>query len=266
MFSRAARAGLIPGLIVSVVLASALLVPTNQGAIRLVCGGYGYAGLCPFPDVIDVHPGAATIAGGTVVTIDGTDFNNIAPPGTKPIVKFGGVAATVASFTDTKIIAISPAHAAGVVDVTVTTFAGTSIVDSGDQFRYVSASYCALIDMSRAPTSWTKGHAQKFYVTVFNCGTKTWPATGYNRVDINVHFTTRLGSGYNTRQYWLTQSYKDLARNVAPNGSYAFTITLNPTFRGSVWLEAEMIKKHQLWFGRYLSRPAQFIYVAVIVH
>jgi hypothetical protein len=266
MFSRAAKAGLVPGLIVSLVLGAAMLVPTNQGPIHLVCGGYGYAGPCAVPDVTGVTPGAGPIFGGSTVTITGTDFNNVFPPTAKPVVMFDSTQATVVSFTDTTIIAISPAHAAGVVNVTVTTAAGTSVVDAGDQFRYVSASYCALINLSRAPTSWTKGVAQKFYVFVFNCGTKTWPATGYTRVDLNVHFTTRLGSGLNTRQYWLTQSYRDLARNVAPNASYAFTITLNPTFRGSVWLEAEMIKKHQLWFGRYLYRPAQFVYVAVTVH
>jgi hypothetical protein len=266
MFNKAARAGLIPGLIVSLVLASALLMPANQGAIRLVCGGYGYGGPCAVPDVRDVHPGAATIAGGTLVTIDGTDFNNIAPPATKPIVRFGGVAATVVSFTDTKIMAISPAHAAGVVDVTVTTAAGTSVPDPGDQFRYVSAKYCALIDMSRTPTSWSKGVAQKWYVSVFNCGTHSWPATGNDRVDISVHFTTKAGTGATTKASWLGNTYHNLSRSIAPNGSTQFAITLNPGFRGTVKVEGEMIVLHVLWFGRYLARPAQFAWVTVVVH
>jgi hypothetical protein len=252
-------------LIVSLVLVAATLVPTNQGAIHLVCGGYGY-GPCPIPDVTAVHPGAATIAGGTVVTINGTNFNNIAPPGTKPIVRFGGVAATVVSFTDTRITVISPAHAAGVVDVTVTTAAGTSVVDPGDQFRYVSAKYCALIDLSRAPTSWTKGHSMTFYVSAFNCGTHSWPATGNDRVDFSVHFTTVIGSGATTKRFWLGNTYHNLSRSVAPNGSATVAITLNPSFRGSVKLEAEMIVLHQLWFGRYLSRPAQEAWVTVVVH
>jgi hypothetical protein len=269
MFNRAARAGLVPGLIVSLVLASALLVPTNQGnGINLSCSGYGYPPPpCAAPDVFSVHPGAATIHGGTVVTITGTNFNNIAPPAVKPIVKFGGVAATVVSFTDSKITAIAPAHAAGVVDVTVTTAAGPSVVDPGDQYRYVSAPYCALFDFSRAPTSWTKGHAQKFYVYIFNCGTASWPTTGPHRIDINVHFTTRAGSGWNTQRYWLTQTYHNLTiASVRPNQTIAVAITLNPTFRGSVLLEAEMIKLHQFWFGRFLTRPSQFSWKSVVVH
>ena len=264
MFSRAARAGLIPGLIVSLVLASALLSPTNQGGIRLVCSGYGYGSPCPPPDVTRVTPSAGPIFGGSRVTITGTDFNNV--PSGKPTVMFDSKAATVLSFTDTQIIATSPSHSAGVVAVTVTTAAGTSIADADDNFRYVSASYCALIDMSRAPTSWTKGHAQKFYVSIFNCGTKSWPATGGSRVDINVHFTTKIGSGWNTSHSWLTMTYHNLSRTLAPNGSTLIAITINPTFRGAIKLEAEMVKLHQFWFGRYLYRPAQFPWVAVVVH
>ncbi|HEY2597931.1 MAG TPA: hypothetical protein VGJ79_05570, partial [Candidatus Dormibacteraeota bacterium] len=153
------------------------------------------------------------------------------------------------------------------VDVTVTTAAGTSIVDAGDQFRYVSAHYCALIDLSRAPTVWTKNRAQRFYVTIFNCGTRSWPATGYTRVDISVRFTTKAGSGYNTQRYWLPYfTYHNLDRNVAPNGYATLAITIKPNFRGTAKLEAEMIKLHQFWFGRYLYRPAQNVDVTVVVH
>lgn len=252
-----AAVGLVPGVVVAAVLgASYFAAPTPFHGTLVACS-YG----SPAPVVTNVTPAAGPIRGGTHVTITGTGFCN----GTD-VVFFGGRAATGLVFvSDTKLTATSPANAAGVVDVRVTNTGGTSAIAGGDKFRYVSATWCALIDMSRAPTSWTKGVAQKFYVYVFNCGRNTWPATGYTRVDINVHFTTKLGSGFNTQQYWKTMSYKDLVRNVAPNSSYAFTITLNPTFTGSVWLEAEMIKKHQLWFGRYVYRPAQFVYVAATV-
>jgi hypothetical protein len=262
MSNRALRAGLIPGLIVSLVLASALLLPTNQGNIRLVCAGY--PNVCSAPDVATVTPSAGPIFGGTRVTITGTDFNNV-QVGHKPIVMFDSKAATVVSFTDTKIIATSPSHAAGIVNVTVATVAGTSSVDAGDQFRYVGNPYCAIIDMSRAPTAWTKGHAKTFYVFAFNCGTKSWPATGGDRVDINVHFTTRAGSGFNTQAFWKTQSYRNLSRNIAPNATATFTITLNPNFRGTLLLEGEMIKLHQFWFGRYIYHPTQFVWVTATV-
>src|SRR5207245_849012 len=54
-------------------------------------------------------------------------------------VSFGGTAA--ASFTvnnATSITAVSPAHAAGTVDVTVTTPAGTSATSASDQFTFVT--------------------------------------------------------------------------------------------------------------------------------
>jgi len=260
-----ANRALLPPLIVTAILAAAMMLSPGQ-KLNSIFSCYGYPVGCAVPDVRDVHPGAATIMGGTLVTIDGTNFNNVAPPATKPTVRFGGVAATVVSFTDTKIMAISPAHAAGVVDVTVTTFAGTSIVDPGDQFRYVSARYCALIDMSRTPTSWTKGQSQKWYVSAFNCGTRSWPATGNDRVDISVHFTTVIGTGATTKRFWLGNSYHNLSRSVAPNGYASFAITLNPGFRGTVKVEGEMIVLHVLWFGRYLTRPAQEAWVSVVVH
>lgn len=49
-------------------------------------------------------------------------------------------------------------------------------------------------------------------------------------------------------------------------GPANIAITINPTFRGTVKLEAEMVKLHQFWFGRYLYRPAQFVFVSVVVH
>ena len=257
MTKRFASRAVVPAIAVVAVLFASLVA---QPPVRLFGINAAACTVYTSPVITRVTPAAGPIFGGTRVTITGSGLCNTLS------VKFGSTAATVfAGVSDTQVTATSPAHAAGVVDVTVTTSGGTSAISGGDKFRYVSASYCALIDLSRAPTSWTKGVAQKFYVFVFNCGTKSWPATGYTRVDINVHFTTRLGSGFNTAQYWKTMSYKDLARSVAPNASYAFTITLNPTFTGSVWLEAEMIKKHQLWFGRYLYRPAQFVYVPVTV-
>ena len=52
---------------------------------------------------------------------------------------------------------------------------------------------------------------------------------------------------------------------MAPNATQAMAMTLRPTFRGTVKLEAEMIKLHQFWFGRFLYRPPQFAYKSVVV-
>ena len=212
------------------------------------------------PVVTRVTPGAGTYSGGTKVTITGSGFCNLLN------VKFGTTAASVfAGGSDTQIIVTSPHHAAGVVDVTVTTSGGTSATSSSDIFRYVSAPYCALINMSRAPTSWTKGHSQTFYVYAFNCGTTTWPATISTRVDVSVHFTTRAGSGFWTGSYWRGNSYHNLSKNIAPNSYATFAITVAPSASGTLLLEGEMIKLHQFWFGRYLYRPQQFVWVTATV-
>ena len=86
----------------------------------------------PRPAVSSVEPDAGSIAGGTKVTITGTDFTSASA------VKFGSVAAT--GFTvesDTQITAIAPrSKKVRSVDVTVTTLAGTSPADRDDLFFY----------------------------------------------------------------------------------------------------------------------------------
>ena len=52
-------------------------------------------------------------------------------------VSFGGVAATAFTINGSgSISVVAPAHAAGQVDVTVTTSSGTSAVSSSDQFTF----------------------------------------------------------------------------------------------------------------------------------
>jgi hypothetical protein len=86
----------------------------------------------PAPTVTGVSPNSGTTAGGTPVTITGTNFSGASA------VSFGGSPAT--SFTvnsATQITATSPAHALGTVDVTVTTPGGTSPTTAADRFTYV---------------------------------------------------------------------------------------------------------------------------------
>ena len=82
------------------------------------------------PAVSGVDPNG-TMYGGTSVNISGSGFTGATA------VYFGTVLAT--SFivnSDNSITAVSPAHAAGMVDVTVVTAGGTSAISSGDQFTY----------------------------------------------------------------------------------------------------------------------------------
>jgi hypothetical protein len=106
---------------------------TNDSATRIAsfkfdsCGGGGSA-----PTVTGVSPNSGSPAGGTTVTITGTNFTGATA------VAFGATAAT--SFTvnsATQISAVSPAGS-GTVHVTVTTPFGTSATSTADQFTYAS--------------------------------------------------------------------------------------------------------------------------------
>jgi hypothetical protein len=110
-----------------------------------VADQYTYAAA---PTVTSVTPSSGPTAGGTSVTIAGTGFTGATA------VDFGGTAAT--SFTvdnANQITATVPAHAAGTVDVTVTTVGGTSSTGAGDQYSYVAAPTVTAVSPALGPTS-----------------------------------------------------------------------------------------------------------------
>jgi hypothetical protein len=85
------------------------------------------------PSVTAVSPSSGPPAGGTVVTVTGSGFTGATA------VKFGSVAAAwFTVLSDTAVEAAAPAEAAGVVDVTVTTYSGTSATGTADQFTFVA--------------------------------------------------------------------------------------------------------------------------------
>jgi peptidase A4-like protein/IPT/TIG domain-containing protein len=87
----------------------------------------------PSPQVTSVNSNQGSTSGGTSVTIGGTFLTGVNS------VDFGGVAVpfSVDPYNGT-VTALSPPHAAGTVDVTVTTAGGTSQRSSADQFTYVA--------------------------------------------------------------------------------------------------------------------------------
>ena len=147
----------------------------------------------PMPGVGGVAPGQGPAAGGTQVTITGTDFTGATG------VDFGGHPAT--SFTivsPTEIIAVSPAGA-GTVDVTVTTPGGTSPTTGSDQFIYVPAPTVTSVDPGQGRL--VGGNTVVITGTGFNgvSGVQfgTNPATAYT-VDSATEITATVppGSGY----------------------------------------------------------------------
>ena len=131
MITKFASRGLVPAAVACAVIALAVLVPAVRlGPYSLTCYSYAYG--CGTPTVTNVSPNVGSPSGGTTVTVTGTNFNN-----SGLVVRFGatpGTGATIVS--DTKVTVVSPAHAAGTVDVTVTTAAGTSATSAADQFTY----------------------------------------------------------------------------------------------------------------------------------
>jgi alpha-tubulin suppressor-like RCC1 family protein len=82
------------------------------------------------PTVTGVSPERGSPLGGTSVTITGTRLIGATA------VKFGANNATIVKVSETSITAVSPAGS-GIVDVTVTTPAGTSPISEADQFSYL---------------------------------------------------------------------------------------------------------------------------------
>ncbi|MGD0808922.1 MAG: IPT/TIG domain-containing protein, partial [Acidimicrobiales bacterium] len=92
------------------------------------------------PTVTAVDASIGTTAGGDTVDVVGTNLS------VASAVDFGTTAAT--SFTvdsATQLTAVTPAHSAAIVDVTVTTGGGTSPTSSADQFSYLPVTPTAYV-------------------------------------------------------------------------------------------------------------------------
>lgn len=103
--------------------------------------------LAPSPVISAVGPAWGSTAGGTLVTITGSQFM------TGASVLFGAVPATVSSVASTMITAVAPARAAGVVGVTVVNPGGGLATKAG-AFTYVGqAPVLGAVTPNRGPAS-----------------------------------------------------------------------------------------------------------------
>jgi len=103
---------------------------TTNGETSPTSSGDQYTYVAP-PTVTGVHPDAGPAGGGTNVRVDGTDFVS------GSTVKFGGAATGPVTFVSPAELKLhAPAHAAGVVDVRVTTPGGTSATSNADKYAY----------------------------------------------------------------------------------------------------------------------------------
>jgi hypothetical protein len=108
--------------------------PAGQGSVTITVttpGGSASAGkftyVTPAPAVTGLSPSSGTTAGGTAVTITGTNL------GSATGVSFGGAAGKITADSGSQVTVTSPPGTAGTVSVTVTTPGGTS----SSKFTYV---------------------------------------------------------------------------------------------------------------------------------
>ncbi len=100
------------------------------------------------PTVTSVSPNEGPEAGGTSVTITGTNFSGATA------VKFGATeAAKYEASSETSIVATAPSHVAGAVEVTVTTPYGTSGKTSADEYAYRSKPTVTNVQPDAGPAS-----------------------------------------------------------------------------------------------------------------
>jgi hypothetical protein len=99
------------------------------------------------PSVAAISPSSGPTAGGTSVTITGANLAGASA------VKFGSTVATIVSNTAIQIVATSPAHASGTVDVTVTTAGGTSATSAADDFTYAGPPTVTGVSPTFGPTA-----------------------------------------------------------------------------------------------------------------
>ncbi|OGT41708.1 MAG: hypothetical protein A3F13_03015 [Gammaproteobacteria bacterium RIFCSPHIGHO2_12_FULL_40_19] len=105
------------------------VVVTNQYGSGTSANAFTYG---PPPTITTLSPPTGSTAGGTSVTINGTNFSDATS------VTFGGTAATMGTNTATAVTATTSAHAAGTVDVTVTTPYGTATLSNS--YTYLPSS------------------------------------------------------------------------------------------------------------------------------
>ena len=149
-------------------------------------GAFEYGASAPIPMVTGINPTSGSTAGGTSIAITGSNFTS------GSTVSFGGTsAASVTFISATSLTAVSPAHAAGTVDVIVSTWGGTSTTSAADQFTYIDPAPTVTLSADNASIAENAGVAtvtatlsapsvSEATVTLGYTGTATGEGTDYS--------------------------------------------------------------------------------------
>ncbi len=107
-----------------------------------------------------------------------------------------------------------------------------------------------------APATWTAGQTQSVSVTLTNTGNQTWPSGGANPVKLDLNFSTTHGGNHDITCCWKTSQTFSLGGDVAPGASVTLTVSVTaPAVAGSYYLEAQLFKNQQFWFGTWTYTP-----------
>jgi len=101
----------------------------------------------PAPTITSISPTAGPTAGGTTVTLTGTNFTGVTA------VTFGGTVAAGFTFNSTTSITATSPAGTGTVDIRVTTPGGTSATSAADQFTFVARPTVTSISPTAGPTA-----------------------------------------------------------------------------------------------------------------
>jgi hypothetical protein len=195
------------------------------------------------PRVTGVTPISGLTTGGQSVTVEGSNFTGATG------VSFGGVAAN--SFTinsDSQITVVTPAHAAGTVDVTVTSPSGSSAASSADQFQYVAPNGTAPPTVATGASATLNANQTSAALSVLGASqygagtlTYTWATVGTPPAPVAFNINGNNSARNVTATFTLAGTYNfqvtitDPAGNTATSttgvtvGQVATTLTVSPT-------------------------------------
>jgi hypothetical protein len=158
--------------------------------------------VAPAPTVTAISPSGGPTAGGTAVTITGTNFTGAT------LVTIGGNTPTAVTFvSSTSITATTPAHAAGAVNVVVTTPAGTGTATN--LFTYNAPASVVPTVTTVTPSKGPPGGGTQVTITGTNL-------TGVTAV---------MFGGANATIFTVVSATSITARSPAGSGTVAVTVT-----------------------------------------
>jgi acid phosphatase len=193
----------------------------------------------PVPVVNAILPNSGTTAGGTSVTITGSGFT------AGPTVMIGGLPASIVTFVDSNsITAITPTHAAGTVNITVTNTNGQSGT-LANGYTYTSptsfslaASPSTAIPGQTLTVTWTapSGRPANDWIGLFKVGDPetsyiSWRYTG-GASSGNATFTVPNQAGQFEFRYFTNDSYNKVATSntvTVSEGGATYSLAATPS-------------------------------------